>query len=211
MGGKRSSEWCDKIRQTLRQRALDKYYANPNVCLCCGKTIKVREKERPSSAKKKKFCNNSCAAQVNNRKYPKRITDKVLVCLWCGKKLEGNSKYIKKYCNTKCLVKCRSDLYIALWKRGKVSGNKAITSLNMYVRAYLLDKADNKCVKCDWNEINPKSGNIPLTVNHIDGDSTNSVESNLEVLCPNCHSLTSSYCGLYIGNGRAVKKKTYKG
>jgi hypothetical protein len=36
---------------------------------------------------------------------------------------------------------------------------------------------------------------IPLEVHHIDGDKLNNVESNLKLVCPNCHALTDSYCG----------------
>lgn len=36
---------------------------------------------------------------------------------------------------------------------------------------------------------------IPLELNHIDGNSSNHVITNLELLCPNCHSLTPTYRG----------------
>lgn len=36
---------------------------------------------------------------------------------------------------------------------------------------------------------------IPLELNHIDGDCHNHILSNLELLCPNCHSLTDTYRG----------------
>jgi hypothetical protein len=62
------------------------------------------------------------------------------------------------------------------------------------------------CCKCGWHKINKTSGKIPLEINHIDGDSTNNVESNLELICPNCHSLTSTYRGLNKGHGRKERK-----
>ena len=34
---------------------------------------------------------------------------------------------------------------------------------------------------------------IPLEVHHIDGDSTNNVLENLQLLCPNCHAQTDNY------------------
>lgn len=36
---------------------------------------------------------------------------------------------------------------------------------------------------------------ISLQVHHVDGDNTNNTLENLELLCPNCHSQTDSYCG----------------
>lgn len=35
---------------------------------------------------------------------------------------------------------------------------------------------------------------IKLEVHHIDGDSTNNLLENLQLLCPNCHSYTDSWC-----------------
>ncbi len=36
---------------------------------------------------------------------------------------------------------------------------------------------------------------IPLELEHIDGNHLNNLLSNLTLLCPNCHSLTSTYRG----------------
>ena len=48
-----------------------------------------------------------------------------------------------------------------------------------------------KCEKCgisDWN-----NENISLELNHIDGFNGNHSLNNLELLCPNCHSQTTTY------------------
>lgn len=48
-----------------------------------------------------------------------------------------------------------------------------------------------KCEKCKiskWHE-----QNITLEVHHIDGNWKNNLSSNLDFLCPNCHSLTSNF------------------
>lgn len=36
---------------------------------------------------------------------------------------------------------------------------------------------------------------ITLQLDHIDGDPSNNTKENLRWLCPNCHSLTDTYCG----------------
>ena len=41
---------------------------------------------------------------------------------------------------------------------------------------------------------------IPLELHHIDGNKHNNQLSNYELLCPNCHALTDSYCGKNIGS-----------
>lgn len=55
---------------------------------------------------------------------------------------------------------------------------------------------EHKCESCgitDWNN-NP----ISLELDHIDGDRTNHSLNNLRILCPNCHSQTSTYRGKNI-------------
>lgn len=59
------------------------------------------------------------------------------------------------------------------------------------IRRYMLEKY--KCSKCGWGEVNPYTNLVPLQIHHVDGNSTNNKEENLEVLCPNCHSLTENF------------------
>jgi DNA-directed RNA polymerase subunit RPC12/RpoP len=42
------------------------YYNNPNYCKNCGKVIEIKEGQKPSEVRVKKFCNTSCAASYNN-------------------------------------------------------------------------------------------------------------------------------------------------
>lgn len=41
------------------------------------------------------------------------------------------------------------------------------------------------------------------------GNYSNNLESNLILLCPNCHSLTSTYKGANRGHGRKERSKYY--
>lgn len=50
-----------------------------------------------------------------------------------------------------------------------------------------------KCEKCENTEWLGKK--IPLQLHHIDGDRKNNKLENLQLLCPNCHSLTDNFCG----------------
>lgn len=79
---------------------------------------------------------------------------------------------------------------------------KGKTSISNHIRRYLFDKYKNKCARCEWGEINLHTGKIPLEVEHIDGIHTNNIETNLILLCPNCHSLTGTYRSLNNGQGR---------
>ena len=97
--------------------------------------------------------------------------------------------------------------YIDSWKKGLQNGMKGKYQISNHIRRYLLQKYSNRCSRCGWGEVNPYSGLIPLEVEHIDGNYQNNTETNLILLCPNCHSLTSTYKGANTGNGRKARKK----
>ena len=127
-------------------------------------------------------------------------------CLNCGKELTG-AKSKNKYCNVSCQKEYERKQYIEEWKAGNRSGLKGEYQISNAVREYMLEKAGFKCQKCGWNEINPFTGKIPLEIHHKDGDYANTTEENLEVLCPNCHSLTENFRGR--GKGREERKSSY--
>lgn len=95
--------------------------------------------------------------------------------------------------------------YISLWKNGKVNGITGKADISSHVRRYLFEKYHSKCQICGWSQINPVIGKIPLQIHHIDGDCLNNKENNLQLLCPNCHSLTSTF-----GSLNPNSKKSYR-
>lgn len=128
-------------------------------------------------------------------------------CKACNKILNERHKV---FCDTRCQAKLYRDQYIERWKAGDETGCRGKSQqVSGYIRTYLFEKFDNKCSRCGWGEVNPASGNVPLEVEHIDGDYTNNVESNLTLLCPNCHSLTPTWKGLNRGKGRPWRKQYY--
>lgn len=127
-------------------------------------------------------------------------------CIVCNKVLHNRQQ---KFCSKDCEQQYKYDKYIKRWKQGLENGMRGEYSLSKYVRRYMLEKAGYKCERCGWNKINPFTGNIPLEIEHIDGNYYNNVESNLAVLCPNCHSLTATYKGANKGKGRKERKKYY--
>ena len=80
----------------------------------------------------------------------------------------------------------------------------------MHIKTYLLKKYNNKCGRCGWGEMNVYTQNIPLEVEHIDGNYMNNKEENLILLCPSCHSLTQTYKGANRNHGRQGRKKYMK-
>ena len=128
-------------------------------------------------------------------------------CAGCGTQLFIRHKI--KFCSNKCQCALKYRTSVDSWKKGKLSGGIGITARNLasWLRRYLIKKYDNKCCKCGWAKTNPVTGKIPLVVNHINGDSTNSKESNLELICPCCDSLTPTYMGLNKGKGREARRR----
>lgn len=53
------------------------------------------------------------------------------------------------------------------------------------------------------------TGNVPLEIDHVDGDASNNLESNIRLLCPNCHALTSNFKNLNRGRGRKWRREKY--
>ena len=114
-------------------------------------------------------------------------------CLNCGIKLH-KGQY--KYCCSKCQREYERNIYIEKVNKGEENGLKKTGNtykISDNIRSYLLQKYDNKCQKCGWGKINPITGKCPLEIHHVDGNHVNNKLDNLELLCPNCHSLTKNY------------------
>ena len=114
-------------------------------------------------------------------------------CLNCGKLLNNNQT---KYCSSSCQQQYQNKQKIELWHLGQFDGMSGKYGLSKAIRNYLLKKSNYSCELCGWNKINPITGKSPLEIHHKDGDYKNNKEDNLQVLCPNCHSLTPTYKAL---------------
>lgn len=126
-----------------------------------------------------------------------------MFCLNCKKQVNDKNKFCSIYCQKEFQYK----EYIDKWKRGIEKGLRGEYQISMHIKKYLFKKYNNKCARCGWGETNVYTGNIPLEIEHIDGNYKNNKEENLVLLCPNCHSLTSTYKGANLNNGRKSRKK----
>ena len=193
------------------------YEQNKKQCLYCGKDIQLGDKGF-SWYKNRKFCNSSCAASYNNVNRSKDKYESILVykdghyikdtskkyCLNCGKEL--NYPIQRKYCSINCQHDYNYKEKISKWKNGEISGTVKTGAADWVIR-YIKEKYNNQCCKCGWKEINPRTGRVPVEVHHKDGNYKNNKEENLELLCPNCHYLTTTYKALNCGEGRKDRYK----
>jgi DNA-directed RNA polymerase subunit L len=130
-------------------------------------------------------------------------------CKYCTKKL--TNRFQKKYCSNKCQIDAQYRDYIASWKNGLNKGDRGIRTKNFsgHLKRFLLEKYDGKCCLCGWAKKHPVTGKVPIEIDHLDGNSENNLEKNLRLLCPNCHSLTTSFKNLNKGKGRIWRKEKY--
>lgn len=121
-------------------------------------------------------------------------------CMNCGISLKGKSG--RSFCSISCQQNFYREEYISRWKRGEEDGVTSNQSVSRFIRNYLLKLNNNSCQLCNWSVTNEVSGNVPLQLHHIDGNCLNNKECNLQILCPNCHSLTPNYGRLNSGSNR---------
>lgn len=95
--------------------------------------------------------------------------------------MKGHS-YTNKYCNNSCQQQHRSRLLVSEWKTKPEQ--TAWRQVPDWVKKYLIKERGHKCEVCKGTTHFEQD--IPLVVDYIDGNSHNSAENNLQLICPNC-------------------------
>lgn len=185
-------DWLQEKENLEKMLLNNKTYEEMGRCYnVTGAAIKKQLKKLGFVLPRKRTINSS-------EHFNKNIKRKKKYCLFCGKELNSNNK---KYCNNKCQNEYEYQQYVELWKENKKNGIKGKGDISQYIKRFLFEKHGHKCQLCGWAEVNEYTGKIPLQIHHIDGNCTNNKEENLQLLCPNCHSLTENYGN--IGNRKS--------
>jgi rubrerythrin len=126
-------------------------------------------------------------------------------CLKCGKVCESDNSQSKCiYCSNKCQADYQSDEKIRRWIEEGISWK---TQVPQWAKRHLSETRGYKCEVCELSEWNGEK--IPLECDHIDGIHSNNAYDNLRLICPNCHSQTSTYKNKNCGNGRKYRRTRY--
>jgi hypothetical protein len=128
-----------------------------------------------------RFCNRSCAAKFNNKKYPKRKAAKNF-CRSCKTQIDSD----KKYCNQTCQWNYQFET------ETKHRVESGLVSNASTLKNYLSRLFGYQCVICK-NNGKHLGKPLSLQLDHIDGNSDNNKPLNLRLLCPNCHSQTETF------------------
>lgn len=166
-----------------------KYNNNPVKCKYCDKPI-------PYDKKKNKFCGHSCSASFNNYGVSRnKVIKRYRRCEICGVLTKN-----KKYCSIKCPSEYKKRKAFQEMERTGILSSST-NRINSYGKEYLFQLRGHQCEDCllkVW-----KNQPITLEMHHIDGNPDNNEILNIKLLCPNCHSYTSTSKGKNRkGNGR---------
>ncbi|WP_416470226.1 HNH endonuclease [Salmonella enterica] len=146
-----------------------------NKCLNCN-----------TETKNEKFCSRSCRAIYNNknRTVSQETKDKISNSLKgrdytpSQTQLEHLRNVHKMWCDEQTEKLLSSEFESLSYER---------------MRKRIILEQNNTCNKCNLSEWMGSA--IPLEIDHINGNNTDNVRTNMEALCPNCHALTDTWRG----------------
>lgn len=184
--GKLGAAASRKIVKEQKNDRIQRYQKNPSKCKLCESALEYNHRT-------KSFCNSSCAAKYNNQRRTKKTGKH---CIQCKTAPAG-----KKYCSTFCQHEYQYKRALEKWFETGIAGKGVIGR-------YLRERYGNCCSVCNINEWNGQL--IVFELEHKDGNSTNNTPENVCLICPNCHSQTSTYKGRNRGNGRHSRRIRYQ-
>lgn len=122
---------------------------------------------------------------------------KVYNCKHCGTECKKGYSKLNKFCSNKCQGE-----YSFLTKT-VVKFLEGLIYERATIRKILIHLRGDKCEECNITDWNGRP--ITFQVDHIDGNASNNMPTNVRLVCPNCHSQTDTWGAKNKGNGRASR------
>jgi hypothetical protein len=121
-------------------------------------------------------------------------------CFYCSTNFQYKpAAQAGKYCSNLCQQAFQKQQRITAWlDGGKKPGKSALKDYFTATHGY-------KCSCCGISEWNSLS--IVLEIDHKNGNPYDDSPKNLRLLCPNCHSQTSTYKAKNKGHGRVHRRE----
>jgi Zn finger protein HypA/HybF involved in hydrogenase expression len=140
----------------------------------------------------KSFCSLSCR---NSRVRTDEIKNKISEGVKNSEKFKQGQINRNKFIDYKKIAEKNKES----WNKKILNAKYETLSFGRLKKRIKLEQK-NKCNKCGINSWNDKP--ITLELEHKDGNNQNNKRENLECLCPNCHSQTSTWRGKNKTNKR---------
>jgi transcriptional regulator with XRE-family HTH domain len=121
-------------------------------------------------------------------------------CKECGVKIASRYQFCGNICHKTFVWKN----WLRRWLCGET---RPVEETANRIRRALRELRGDKCERCGWCEVHPKTELVPVELEHKDGNFRNNKPDNVCLLCPNCHSLTLTFRGLNRGKGRTMQKR----
>ena len=118
------------------------------------------------------------------------------VCKNCSCEFSYKSSSTGAFCGLICSRENRRKENYQKFLNGEITTRK-------YLKEYLIKIHGRLCMICKNTEWMGQE--IPLELDHIDGNAGNCTPENLRNLCPNCHAQTPTHKARNKGNGRGSR------
>jgi RNA polymerase-binding transcription factor DksA len=171
----------------LRAATIARYLANPVICLSCGKPIPVRDGQKVSDVKVKRFCNQQCNALFHASKRVRKVLHDI--CRSCGKEIPRKRRPSGQTLKREVCDDCRASRLTKadIFSRNTPSSSHSV--IRSHARAvYLKTHPKLVCEVCSYSRHAEVCHKKPVKDFPPETKLTKiNAANNLVALCPNHH------------------------